>query len=292
TNKVQGNPNLDPTFNHNMTIRFQDFNVDHQRSIMVMGDFQFSQNAIISKVMYNEDGTRLTTYENVNGVWNGRIMNMFSQPLRNKKWTFSNHIFVNGSRSVGYNNGVYNAALNFNISENPSIAFRPDNFEFELRPNYSLQTTHNTVQSNANQIVHRYGGNGYVTYYTPWGLTLQTDIRYTATQGYAKGYDTKTWLWNATLSQQFLRDRSLTLSVKVYDILNQRNSIRRSVSANYIDDTSYNSLTRYGMVTLSWKFNSFGKGNTPTVTGEDNFRSGGMGGPGMGRPSGGGRGPR
>jgi len=284
TNKVQGNPNLDPTFNHSLMVRFQDFNTESQRSIMLMANFQYSQNAIISKVMYNEDGTRLTTYENVNGVWNGRVMNMFSMPLRNKKWTVSNHIFANASRSVGYNNGVQNAALNIGFTESPSIAFRPDNFEFEIRPRYSLQSTHNTVQSKANQLVHTYGGSAYATYYTSWGLTLQSDVRYSATQGYAQGFDTKTWIWNASISQQFLRDRSLTLAVKVYDILNQRNSIRRNVSANYIDDTSYNSLTRYGMLTLSWRFNSFGKGNTPSVPGgHGGFRGGPHGGPGMGR---------
>ena len=32
---------------------------------------------------------------------------------------------------------------------------------------------------------------------------------------------------------------------------------------NYIDDTMYNSLTRYFMFTVAWKFNTFGKGNEP-----------------------------
>ena len=55
--------------------------------------------------------------------------------------------------------------------------------------------------------------------------------------------------------------------MKVYDLLNQRNNIRRNVTANYIDDTRYNSLTRYFMVTLSYRFNTFGKGNEPSAAG-------------------------
>ena len=291
TNIVQGNPNLDPSFSHNVNIRFQDFNVESQRSIMLMGDFQLTQNSIISKSLIKDDGTRETTYANVNGVWNGRVMNMFSMPLRNKKWSLSNNVFVNASRTVGFNNGQRNASLSLRVNESPGITYRPDHFEFELRPRYSIETTFNSVQKNADQTVHTYGGRFDGTYYTPWGLTLQTDINYSATSGYAAGYDTRTWMWNATISQQFLRNKALTLAVKVYDLLNQRNNIRRNVTANYIDDTSYNALNRYFMVTLSYRFNTFGKGNEPSTAGGGDFMRGPGGGPGRG-PGGGGRGPR
>lgn len=290
TNIIQGNPNLDPSFSHSINIRFQDFNMDSQRSLMLMGDFQITQNSIISKSTYFDDGKRQTTYVNVNGVWNGRLMNMFSMPLRNKKWSVSNHVFVNANHNIGFNNGLRNTSLSFQINESPGITFRPDHFELELRPRYSVQTTHNSVQKNANQTVHSYGGRFDGTYYTPWGLTLQSDINYSATSGYAAGYDTRTWMWNATISQQFLRNKALTLSVKAYDLLNQRKNIRRNVTANYIDDTRYNALTRYFMVTLSYRFNTFGKGNEPSAPGGD-FMRGGHGGPGRG-PGGPGRGPR
>lgn len=289
TNKVQGNPNLNPSFSHNINIRFQDFNMDSQRSIMLMGDAQVTQNSIISKITQDNYGSRLTEYVNVNGVWNARLMNMFSMPLRNKLWSVSNHIFTNMQHNVGFNNGVRNNSTSFSLRESPGVTYRPDNFEIELRPYYGLQTTHNSVQKKANQTVHTYGGRFDGTYYTPWGLTLQTDVNYSATSGYAAGYDTRTWRWNASLSQQFLRSKALTLAIKVYDILNQRNNISRSVNANYTQDTEYNSLTRYFMVTLSYRFNSFGKGNEPQGGGD--FMHRGPGGPGH-RPGGPGRGPR
>ena len=205
TNQIQGNPNLDPSFNHNLMVRYQNFSMESQRSVMLMANIQMTQNAIISATQMYENGSRLTRYINVNGVWNGRLMNMFSMPFRNKKWSFSNHIFTNASRTIGYNNNQKNTSLTFMVSENPGITFRPDNFELELRPRYSLQTTHNTVQVQGNQTVHSYGGRFDGSYYTSWGLTLQTDINYSATSGYAAGYNTRTWLWNATLSQQFLK---------------------------------------------------------------------------------------
>jgi hypothetical protein len=149
------------------------------------------------------------------------------------------------------------------VGESFSVAFRPDHFEFELRPFYNLQNTSNSVQTSANRNVHTYGGRFDGTYYTPWGLSLNTDVSYSGTEGYSAGYDTKQWMWNATLSYQFLKDKAATLSVKVYDLLQQKSNIRRTVTANYIDDINYNSLTRYFMVSFNYKFNTFGKGNAP-----------------------------
>ena len=273
---VIGNPNLDPTFTHNMMLRFQDFNADAQRSIMAMGNIQLAQNSIISRTSFDpETGAQTTTYTNVNGVWNARLMGMISLPFKDKRWQFNNNLFTFYSQTVGYNNNLRNRSGSFMVGESFSIAFRPNNFELELRPFYNLQSTHNSVQTSANRNVHTYGGRFDGTYYTSWGLNFNTDVSFSGTEGYSAGYNTKQWLWNATLSYQFLKDKSATLAVKVYDLLQQKSNIRRNVTANYIDDTNYNSLTRYFMVTFNYKFNTFGKGNTPTGRGGRRFGPGG-----------------
>ena len=274
---VIGNPNLDPSFSHNIRLRFQDFNAESQRSIMTMANIQVVQNSIISKTDFdNETGGQTTTYDNVNGVWSARLMTMYSQPLRNKAWSISNHLFGSYSSTVGYNNGLRNRSGSFMVGESFGIAWRPDNLEFELRPFYNLQSTRNTVQTGSNRDVHTYGGYFNGTYITPIGVTLNTDLSFSNTEGYSQGYDTRQWLWNATLSYQFLPGNAATVALKVYDLLQQKSNVRRTVTANYIDDAMYNSLTRYFMVSFTYKFNTFGAGNEPKINE--------MGGPGMGRP--------
>lgn len=273
---VQGNPDLAPTFSHNIRVRFQSFNQETQQSIMTMADFRISQNSIISHTTYNtETGGQFTTYENVNGVWNGRVMNMFSRPLRNKEFTFNNNIFANYSQTVGFNNMMKNTSRSIMIAESFSFAYRPENFEFELRPTYRIQKTFNTVSTGNNLLVHNYGGtfNGY--WYTPIGIILNTDLNFQGTKGYANGFDTNQWMWNASISYQFLKNKQATVMVKVYDILQQRSSITRSVTANYIDDTEYNTLTRYAMLTFTYRFNTFGKGNEPSSRNSRHFGPGG-----------------
>lgn len=286
TNIVQGNPNLDPSFNHNFMLRFQDFNMEAQRSIMLMADIQVTQNSIVSKSVFDDYGKRTTTYTNVNGVWNGRLMNMISMPFRNKKWSFSNHVFTNANRTVGFNNGERNSSFTFNITESPGITFRPDNFELELRPMYSIKNVNNSLKTVTDQTIQSYGGRFNGTYYTSWGLTIQSDVRYSETTGYSNSnFNTSTWMWNASISQQVLRDKSLTLALKVYDILNQNKNINSTDSSNYFESTRYNALSRYFMFSVSYRFNTFGKGNEPKG---NNMMRGGFGGPGGpgGRPGG------
>lgn len=274
---VIGNPGLDPTFTHNIRLRFQDFHAESQRSIMAMGDVQIAQNSIISKTTFNsETGGQTTTYTNVNGAWNARLMTMFSMPFSNKAWTISNHLFGSYSSTIGYNNELRNRSGSVMIGESFGITWRPDNLELELRPFYNLQSTRNSVQTGSNRDVHTYGGYFNGTYITPFGVTLNTDLSYSATEGYSQGFDTQQWLWNASISYQFLPGKAATIALKVYDLLQQKENIRRSVTANYIDDTMYNSLTRYFMISFSYKFNTFGSGNEPNARG--------MGGPGFGGP--------
>lgn len=281
---VVGNPNLDPSYTHNLNIRFNDFNGMAQRSFMTMLNISMTQNSIVSRTYTNELGGQTLTYENVSGVWSGRFMGMFSQPLRNKYWSVSANAFINLNRSVGFINNERNASLSTMINFMPGIAFRPDNLEFELRPRYSYQTSSNSVSSgrnNSNPDLHSYGGSFRAYWYMPFGLTLSSDLSYTATSGYGAGYDKNEWIWNASISYQTLRDKSLTFSIKGYDLLHQRKSVSYQSLAEYDLTSRVNSLTRYFMATVAWRFNTVGKG----------ARTQGMGdGPGgFGPPHGGGR---
>lgn len=287
---VIGNPQLKPTFTHNLNIRFQDFNAEAQRSIMAMLMASMQQNAIVSRTISNhETGGDTTTYANVNGIWSIRGMNMVSLPLRNRTFTINNHLFLSYSSTTGFNNGLKNRAGTLMAGESFGIAWRPENLELELRPNYNFQTVHNSVSKNANRDVHTYGGSFYATYTTPIGIVLGTDLNYSATSGYDAGYDTKTWMWNATLSYQFLKGRNATLSLRAYDLLGQRSNIRRTTTALYTEDTRYNSLTKYVMLTFSYRFTTFGKGEQPTDRNAPRFHDGP---PPGGRPGSAGRPPR
>ena len=288
-NIVIGNPELKPTFTHNINLRFGDFAQGAQRSIMAMVNVDFSQNSIVSTTTYDATtGGRMTSYTNVNGIWNAMAMNMLSFPFgASKVWYFSSHMFMRYSVTKGINNDIENRSNTFNINYSPGLAFRNSVFDLEIRPRYSFQNNINTVQTSSNRNIHTWGGMFNGTYSAPFGLVISTDLSYSTTSGYSAGYNTKQWLWNGSLAYQFLRDKQAALTISVYDILGQRKSVYRNVTANYIDDVIYNSLGRYGMLTFTYRFTTFKKGEQPKDRNQDNFGPGRFGPPGGGRPGGG-----
>ena len=44
------------------------------------------------------------------------------------------------------------------IAESPSIAFRPQSLELELRPMWRMQTTFNSLENIGTTTIHNYGG--------------------------------------------------------------------------------------------------------------------------------------
>ncbi len=291
-NVIVGNPELKPTFNHNINLRFGDFAQGAQRSIMAMMNVDFAQNSIVSDVTTDElTGGRITSYTNVGGVWSAMAMNMLSFPFgASKVWYFTSHMFTRYGVTKSVTNGVENRSNTWFINYSPGLAFRNSVFDIELRPRYSFQnTTTSALKSNARNI-HTWGGNFNGTYSAPFGLVISTDLRYSTTSGYSAGYNSDQWIWNGSIAYQFLKEKQAALTISVYDILGQQKNIYRNVTGDYIEDINYNSLGRYGMVTFTYRFNTFKKGEQPKDRNAD--RWGPPGGGGFGRPGGpGGRRP-
>ena len=125
-----------------------------------------------------------------------------------------------------------------------------------------------------------YGGN--VIFNFPWNMSLATDL----SQDCRRGYDDETMntdelIWNAQLSQSFLKNNAATLSIQWYDILRQRSNISRSLTATTRTDRWSNAINSYVMVHFIYKLNLFGSREARSS----------MGGPGGGRGEGP-RGPR
>lgn len=300
-NIIVGNPELKPTFTQNVGFFFNDYRSASQQSLVFALNGSFAINTIVNKTITDrETGGRTTTYGNVNGNFNIFAMGMITRPFTNRKWRFNARMNARYASTPGYINGEFNRTGNLNLSPSAGLTFSCDVFQMSLNPNYSYGGVSNSLPEQKNRSTHSYGFNSDLSVYLPFGIDLTTDLSFANSTGYSAGYDSKQWLWNAQLSYSFLSDKSLTLSVRAYDLLGQKKNISRSVGANSIVDSWQNDLTRYVMFGLTWNFNTLKKknkgpdGEADLMTappgmppGEHGgMRNGGMGGP----PPGGGGG--
>lgn len=88
----------------------------------------------------------------------------------------------------------------------------------------------------------------------PGGLAFATDISVTDRSGYEdSALDTTDWLWNARLERSWLRG-SLVTKIDAYDILNRLSSINVRINSLGLTETWTNTMSRYVLLTLAWRF--------------------------------------
>lgn len=174
--------------------------------------------------------------------------------------------------------------------------------EVGINGGFTYQHARNDMQarSNIDSWNFNYGGNLILN--LPWGIGSlwggngATNISTDFTPQYRRGYqdasmNTTELIWNAQISQSFLKNNALTISAQWYDILKERSSISRNISATMRSDTYTNAIHSYLMFHVIYKLNLIGNKEAREAMrgmGPGGGPGGGFGGPGGG--PGGGRG--
>ena len=290
---TRGNPGLKPSFTQSFNLFYNDYFQKHQQAIMTFVNFSTTSNSVSNMTTYNEaTGGTITRPENINGNWNANLGFMFNTALDSAAF-FNINTFTN----LGYNHNVGYVSVSaladseksvtkaLSVGERIAGSYRNEWFEFEL--NGSLNYTHrrSELQPNNNLDTWQFSYGAMTGVTAPWGTQLTTNINMQSRRGYSDAsMNTNELIWNAQLSQSFLRGNALTLSLQFYDILHQQSTISSILNATQRSDTEYNAITNYAMLHVIYRLNLFGGG------GQGGFFGGGRGGRG-GRGQGGPGGP-
>ena len=305
-NISRGNPGLKPSWTNTMSIFYNNYVPDLQRGWMVNARWNMTNNSISTAVLYDEDSGRRTTMPmNISGNWNAGGEVMFNTAIGEKKYfnffTFTNYNYTNSVGYISSGSNLGGATITpeqiaafcqksitktSNIGERVNFNFRNDLLEVGVNGNINYQHARNDLQENANLDTYNFSYGGNVQINMPWNMSLATNIGQSSRRGYDdETMNTDELIWNAQLSQSFLKGNAATISVQWYDILRERSNISRSISATQRSDTWSNAINSYVMVHFIYKLNLMG--------GRNALEMGGPGGPGGRGPRGGGfGGPR
>ena len=292
-NISMGNPGLKPSFTQNFRLFYNNFVQNHNKGIMTFVNFSTTNNSISNKVTYDETtGGRITRPENINGNWNAMGAFMFNCSIDSAGvWN------INTDTNLGYNNYVSylsldkqsdsqkNTTRSTTWRERLSFSYRNDWAEFSLDGTLTYNKAKNKLQPNSNLETWQFSYGPSMTLTAPWGTSLNSSLSINSRRGYNdSSMNTDEFVWNAQLSQSFLKGKPLTVMLQFYDILRQQSTFSRAISATSRTDTEYNAINSYAMLHVVYRLNLFGGKQA---------RQGGPGGPGgrpdfRGRPFGGG----
>ena len=267
-NITKGNPGLKPSFSNNVNANFSTYNTEAQRGINVFASYSNTINAITRKATYNEEtGATTTQPENINGNWNVNGGFVFNSAVpANTKFTYSTFTDGGYSERVSYismqgvQGSVKSLAKTVNVSERLTANYRADNFDISLNGFVRYSHSKSTAQPEDRMNVFNFSYGPSVNYTLPWyNIKISTNLSMSSRRGYSDpNANTDELLWNAQLSASFLPKNALTVSLQLFDILQQQSNISRVVEALYRRDSESNAIYSYGMLNLSYKFNNTG----------------------------------
>ena len=266
-NVSMGNPGLKPSFTQNFRLFYNNFVQNHNKGVMTYINFSTTSNSISNKVTYDETtGGRITRPENINGNWNVMGAFMFNCSIDSAGvWN------VNTDTNLGYNNYVSylsldkqsdsqkNTTRSTTWRERLSFSYRNDWLELSLDGTLNYNHAKNKLQPNSNLDTWQFSYGPSMTLTAPWGTSLNTSLSCSSRRGYSDAsMNTDEFVWNAQLSQGFLKGKPLTVMLQFYDLLHQQSTFSRAISSVSRTDTEYNAINSYAMLHVVYRMNLFG----------------------------------
>ena len=262
----KGNPGLKPSINNTFRADYYNFKEKHNRSIAADLYFGTTRNSVSNAVTYdNVTGGKTIRPENINGNWSLSGSLAYSTELDSiGRWNFSTYAAYSHQNYVNYFTPMNelkkkNTTRDDIYSADMKLGYRLGWVEAELNGSAMYNHTRNVLQPNGNLDSWKYSYGTTLMFTLPWNMSLNTDIRMHSRRGYSdSGMNTDELVWNAQITQSLLRDKTLSLSLQFYDILQQQSSISRTITAMMRNDVSYNSINSYAMLSLIYKINIVG----------------------------------
>ena len=273
TNALQlstGNPELKQDFQQNLNIRYSGVNTIKATSFFALIGANYSSNYIgNSTLIANQDttvynsvflkkGSQIIRPVNLDGYFSLRSFINYTFPIKKIKTNLSLNV------SGNYNNvpGLINMQTNFAKTATGGLGLVlssniNEKVDFTISSNSSYSNINNTLQSSSNTTYFSQNSKLKITL-NPWkGLVLQSEYSNMYYAGLTSVFNQSISLWNAAIGYKFLKNKQAEIRLTVYDLLNQNNSVARTNTDSYIQDSQTNVLNRYYMLTFTYNFKKY-----------------------------------
>lgn len=253
---VIGNPNLSPSYQHELLGLYRTFIPATSQAIFVHLFGSYTHHAVIKdQTVDSSTQRRHISYTNAQqGVYMLRMDGSFTTPLFIQLLSLDINLGATYDYSLSRINGVTNGSHVWAIIPNLSLAYTNSWLYLRAKGGVKCRYSNQDVQLATPSRTYDWTVGGDLSVTLPLGFKIESETTYTKAMGYQYSYNVSSILWNAGLSYSFLKNRVATIRLKVYDLLNQQESITRQVSASEIRDIWSDSLGRYAMLHFIYRF--------------------------------------
>ncbi|MDN3595369.1 outer membrane beta-barrel protein [Zunongwangia endophytica] len=260
-NIVTGNPDLRPSYTHNIRGGYRNFDFSTRSGIFSYFNLNFTENSVVARTITDPNTLlRTTTYTNVDGAMSASLGIFYNKQKKNENSEFRYRLSLNSSynKNVGFSNGVKFNSENIGIGPSVRFTYAIEDV-IEVNPEFGIDYNNSRYSiSNLNdqEFINQRAGLEVTTYW-PKNVVFGNDISYNKFGNVSSEFDNTSLLWNTSLGYQFW-DEKANIKLKVYDVLDQVINTRRVIGEDYIQDTNSLVLTQYAMLSFTYNLKNFG----------------------------------
>ena len=305
-----GNPNLNPYFNHSLRGNFGYTNKKTFTSVNARFGAGLVQDAITNAQWYDPSGVQYSIPVNGPGTGNVDLRVMVNSPFGKSGFSIFSMSYGRYNQSTSFigsgalesekyydsenatfdyaafnrdysdlsksDDFVNNKTQTMSFTQRLRLTYRNDFVELTVGGRTRMNKSWYTMKNSQLQATWNNQVDASMNWTIPGGINIISDVDYNWYNGYTTPQEDEIIL-NAEITKLLFKNKC-TLALKAYDILGQSKNLSVSDSANYHIETRNNTLGRYIILSLTYRFGNFGG-------------PGGGRGPGGHGPMGGGHGP-
>ena len=286
-----GNPNLDPYFNHSIRGMYGYTNKETFTSIHTRFGASLVENAITNAQWYDPAGVQYSIPVNGPGTGSADLRVMVNSPLGTEsgfsifsmtfgRYNQSTSYIGKGSldsdkyydaANASFDYGAFNADFpdlgasdlfvnnkiqTMSFTQRLRLTYRNDFVELTLGGRTRMSKSWYTMENSNLKATWNNQVDGSMNWTIPGGINLIADVDYNWYEGYTTPQEDEIIL-NAEITKLLFKNK-FTLALKAYDILGQSKNLSVTDASNYHQETRNNTLGRYIILSLTYRFGNFG----------------------------------
>lgn len=269
-----GNLGLNPSFRHMVRIIYSKYNQDKLSSLNTSLRANMTKDALVNNQIYDQTGKVYRQTVNAKGLpFDVSADLMYNTPVVKNRLHFFTRTELSYNQRLAYQQrGVEASKIiemidagkfmlgdesktgNVRLREDLSLRLSHDVVDFGVRGNMTFSHTQNTLTSNKTNTID-WGVTADFTFHLPYNWSISTDIGYNDRWGYNLEGSLSEIMWNAKIDKTW---KAGTLSLNLYDILNQKKNVVETIGENYIQYQRFNTLPTYFTLSFTYKLNRMG----------------------------------
>ena len=266
-----GNPDLGQSYNHNIFANISKINLEKSRTLFLFvthsvtsdfignSTFLTTKDTLINNEILLRSGGQLSRPINLDGNIRSSFFLTYGAPLKKLKTQFNINTRVSFNRTPGLINGVSN--LNDNTTLSQGLTFNSNisqNVDFSISTTGSYNIVNSSLQQNLDNNFYQQESNMRLYFSSKNGkFFMGNNVAHSLYSGLSEGFNQNFWLWNMEGGFRFAKNNKAEIKAVLFDVLNQNNSISRTISDVAVTDVFTNVLTRYGMITFTYILGNF-----------------------------------